>query len=72
MFEIVPVSGYHTLGSLDLSKAGCVLCLNVGGMVDISEYISTLPVYILDSHRPLNLNNAFSSNSTHVIRIHSR
>jgi cell division control protein 45 len=46
-----------------------VILLNVGGMVQLSEYIdidAETKVYILDSHRPLNLHNAFGPQNNQV------
>lgn len=44
--------------------------INCGGMVDTSLYIDPPPnvtMYIMDSHRPLNLDNLFSSGQVAVL-----
>ena len=49
-----------------------VVCINVGGMVDLMDFFdlssnSSCKWWILDSHRPLNLRNLFSSTQIVVI-----
>jgi len=39
--------------------------INCGGLVDLTEFLSLtdiLTVYIIDSHRPYNLSNIYSTN----------
>lgn len=42
----------------------------MGGIVDIAHFLGlpeTARIYILDSHRPINLHNAFASTHTQVV-----
>ncbi|KAI8394143.1 CDC45 family [Radiomyces spectabilis] len=69
--KIVPVAGYKDLmkaneelikKDLDLRS---VILINCGGLVDITQYIQVseqVNIYIIDSHRPLNLDNAVHDN----------
>jgi hypothetical protein len=44
--------------------------LNVGGLVNLEQYISlrdNVTVYVFDSHRPINLFNLFSSTQIVVV-----
>ncbi|KAI9010687.1 CDC45 family [Hyaloraphidium curvatum] len=68
---LIPVSGYTDLAAESAkhvenkAELRSIVTINCGGMVDLKEFFS-LPservrVYVIDSHRPLNLQNLFGS-----------
>ena len=69
-YRVLPVSGWARLAEIntDLVKDNDVLrsviLLNLGALVDLSEYFELPPhvrLHVIDSHRPWNLANLFSS-----------
>ncbi|KAJ3253044.1 hypothetical protein HK103_001006 [Boothiomyces macroporosus] len=66
-YQFLPISCYSDLKLEDSYPV--IICLNVGIMVNLQEYlqINDSLVYILDSHRPMNLHNLFGGN--HIVII---
>ncbi|KAJ2960378.1 hypothetical protein NQZ79_g4190 [Umbelopsis isabellina] len=73
--KIVPVSSYSDLKEANTElvqtddELRSIVMINCGGMVDASLYIDTpanVTMYIIDSHRPLNLDNLFSGTQVAV------
>ncbi|KAH9265750.1 hypothetical protein BASA84_001452 [Batrachochytrium salamandrivorans] len=70
LYRIVPVSGYTGLGDandtliIGNTALKSIIMINAGGMVDLAEFLTLeegVTVYVLDAHRPLNLQNIFGS-----------
>ena len=69
-FTVRPVSGWADLARINHddiegnTELRAVVLLNIGALIDLSEYFS-LPrqatLHVFDSHRPWNLNNVFDS-----------
>lgn len=71
--KIIPVQGFHDISvqnellldpdrSIDGVQIRSIWMLNCGGVVDLSEFLSLTPqlnVFLMDSHRPLSLDNIF-------------
>ncbi|KAJ3308523.1 hypothetical protein HDV04_001178 [Boothiomyces sp. JEL0838] len=66
-YQFLPISCYSDLKLEDSYPV--IVCLNVGIMVNLQEYlqINDSLVYILDSHRPMNLHNLFGGNQIVII-----
>lgn len=46
-----------------------LILLNCGALIDLSQYLTPqdyVTIYVIDSHRPWNLDNAFSDNNIFV------
>jgi cell division control protein 45 len=81
--KIVPVQGFHDISVqnelllnperlADGVQIRSVWMLNCGGVVDLSEFLTLTPemhVFLLDSHRPLSLDNIFHPqvNMSHML-----
>ena len=73
--EVYPVSTYTHLKTADTkiqrnTLLESIIFLNVGGLVNLLDFLSlqdTTTCYVLDSHRPINLYNMFSSSQIVVI-----
>ncbi|CAO3668426.1 unnamed protein product [Umbelopsis ramanniana] len=73
--QIVPVSSYSDLKEANTElvqtddELRTIIMINCGGMVDTTLFIDppvNVTMYIIDSHRPLNLDNMFSSTQVAV------
>lgn len=71
----LPISTYDCLRNFSQRIDGdesikTIICINVGGILDISQFLNInselTNIYILDSHRPLNLHNLYGSNNFHI------
>ncbi|KAH9275928.1 hypothetical protein BASA83_001734 [Batrachochytrium salamandrivorans] len=76
LYRIVPVSGYTGLGDandtliIGNTALKSIIMINAGGMVDLAEFLTLeegVTVYVLDAHRPLNLQNIFGSSQIMVL-----
>ncbi|SAM08075.1 hypothetical protein [Absidia glauca] len=70
--KIVPVSGYQDLKKANVELVAkdeqlrTIILINCGGLVDVSEFLQVnnlVTLYILDSHRPLHLDNITGDNN---------
>ncbi|KAI8916237.1 CDC45 family [Gorgonomyces haynaldii] len=64
--EIVPVRGYEDLKEIEFNSQG-VVCINLGGIVEIGAMMPDIPVFVMDSHRPLNLDSLYSDRWANVV-----
>ncbi|ORX59761.1 CDC45-like protein [Hesseltinella vesiculosa] len=73
--KIVPVAGYqdleraHTMLVEKDKQLRTIIMINCGGLVDLAEYFpdaDDVTFYVIDSHRPLNLDNIVSSSNVCV------
>jgi cell division control protein 45 len=74
--QIIPISGWSDLSKANQNKIESneelrtVIMINCGGLVDLTEFLSfseILTVYIIDSHRPYNLSNIYSTNQIVIV-----
>jgi len=74
--QIIPISGWSDLSKANQNKIEnndelrTVIMINCGGLVDLTEFLSLseiLTVYIIDSHRPYNLSNIYSTNQIVIV-----
>ncbi|ORX82277.1 CDC45-like protein [Anaeromyces robustus] len=74
--QIIPISGWSDLSKANQTKIETneelrtVIMINCGGLVDLTEFLSLseiLTVYIIDSHRPYNLSNIYSTNQIVIV-----
>ncbi|KAF9131141.1 hypothetical protein BGW39_002171 [Mortierella sp. 14UC] len=67
-YVVVPVSGMEEVRSEAKVMSGSIrsiLMLNCGGLFNLEDYVELsedVTIYVLDSHRPVNLRNAFWNN----------
>ncbi|KAG0046598.1 hypothetical protein BGZ83_008231 [Gryganskiella cystojenkinii] len=71
-YVVVPVTGMHDVKTevKNMSQSiRSVVMLNCGGIFNLEDYIELseeVTIYVLDSHRPVNLRNAFWNNEVIV------
>eukprot|EP00158_Paraphelidium_tribonemae_P004384 Partr_v1_DN26724_c0_g1_i1_m8625 putative cell division cycle 45 homolog (S. cerevisiae) len=61
-FKMIPIQGFTDLSRECANvESQCLIFINCGGLVDLSQVISAadVTVFVIDSHRPLNLDNLF-------------
>ncbi|TPX34055.1 hypothetical protein SmJEL517_g03210 [Synchytrium microbalum] len=75
--KVIPVAGYMDLGAANSNhvenheELRSIVMLNCGGLVDVNEFFTlsdSTMVYLVDSHRPINLSNLFSSPRIVVVK----
>ncbi|EMR09043.1 hypothetical protein PNEG_02815 [Pneumocystis murina B123] len=73
--KIQPVSGYQDIMDINQTvvlnneNLRFLILLNCGALIDLSQYLTPqdyVTIYVIDSHRPWNLDNAFSDNNIFV------
>lgn len=73
--KIIPLDSYTKLSQLNEEllanndTIGTIIMINCGGCIDLSEYLSLHPsvvVFVVDSNRPLNLDNLFNNDQVCV------
>ncbi|KAJ3086943.1 hypothetical protein HK102_012141, partial [Quaeritorhiza haematococci] len=74
--KVIPVAGYTDLSfaNEDLidgnEELRSIVLLNCGGLVDLGEFLSLgdeMTVFVVDSHRPINLRNFFGNDQIYVL-----
>ncbi|TPX39767.1 hypothetical protein SeMB42_g06256 [Synchytrium endobioticum] len=75
--KVIPVAGYADLGRANSNhvenhdELRSIVLLNCGGLVDLSEFFTLSDyaiVYLVDSHRPINLQNLFGNPRIVVVK----
>ncbi|KTW30903.1 DNA replication initiation factor CDC45 [Pneumocystis jirovecii RU7] len=73
--KIQPISGYQDLMDINQTvvlnneNLKFLILLNCGALIDLYQYLTPqdhISVYVIDSHRPWNLDNAFSNSNIFV------
>ncbi|KAG5440570.1 hypothetical protein PCK2_000395 [Pneumocystis canis] len=76
--KIQPISGYQDLMDINQTvvlnsdsriQLRFLILLNCGALIDLSQYLTPqdhVSVYVIDSHRPWNLDNAFADSNIFV------
>ncbi|KAG4304658.1 hypothetical protein PORY_002051, partial [Pneumocystis oryctolagi] len=71
--KIQPISGYQDLMDINqmvvLNSESFLILLNCGALIDLYQYLTPqdhVSIYVIDSHRPWNLDNAFSNSNIFV------